>query len=97
MNVTSGSTDALKVAIAKHGPVSVGIDASHKSLSFYSSGVYFEPKCGNTLDDLVSKVLIGCDVGFNLSKIWFRRIYLFKCFKDSEFIGKLKGCNVAKS
>ena len=69
MNVTSGSTDALKVAIAKHGPVSVGIDASHKSLSVYSSGVYFEPKCGNTLDDLVSKVLIGCDVGFNLSKI----------------------------
>ena len=53
VNVTSGSLDALKVAIAKHGPVSVGIDASHKSLSFYSSGVYFEPTCGNTLDDLV--------------------------------------------
>ena len=54
VNVTSGSLDALKIAIAKHGPVSVGIDASHKSLSFYSSGVYFEPKCGNTLDDLVN-------------------------------------------
>ena len=38
MNVTSGSNDALKVAIAKHGPISVGIDASHKSLSFYSKG-----------------------------------------------------------
>ena len=45
MNVTSGSVDALKVAIAAHGPVSVAIDASHKSLSFYSNGVYFEEKC----------------------------------------------------
>ena len=49
MNETSGDLDALKVAIAKHGLVSVGIDAAHKSLSFYSSGVYFEPKCGNSL------------------------------------------------
>ena len=38
MNVTSGSEEALKVAIASRGPVSVAIDASHKSLSFYSNG-----------------------------------------------------------
>ena len=46
VNVTSGDLQALKVAMAKHGPISVAIDASHKSLSFYSSGVYYEPKCG---------------------------------------------------
>ena len=38
VNVTSGSEEALKVAIASRGPVSVAIDASHKSLSFYSNG-----------------------------------------------------------
>ena len=38
VNVTSGSTEALKVAIASRGPVSVAIDAGHKSLSFYSHG-----------------------------------------------------------
>lgn len=46
VNVTSGSEEMLKVAIATHGPTAVGIDASHKSFSFYSDGVYFEPKCG---------------------------------------------------
>ena len=36
----------LKVAIVTHGPTAVGIDASHKSFSFYSDGVYYEPQCG---------------------------------------------------
>ena len=45
VNVTSGDLYALKIAIAKHGPVSVAMDASHKSLS-YANGVYYEPKCG---------------------------------------------------
>lgn len=45
-NVTSGDADALKLALFKHGPVAVGIDASHRSFVFYSSGVYYEPDCG---------------------------------------------------
>ena len=57
VNVTSGDNNALKVAMAKHGPISVGIDASHKSLSFYANGVYYEPKCGNRPDDLDHAVL----------------------------------------
>lgn len=44
VNVTQNDHDALKLAIIKHGPISVAIDASHKTLSFYSHGVYFEPK-----------------------------------------------------
>ena len=46
VNVTSGDLNALKVALYKYGPISVGIDASHPSLSFYANGVYYEPKCG---------------------------------------------------
>lgn len=57
VNVTSGDLDALKVAIATKGPISVAIDASHKSLSFYSNGVYFEPDCGNSPDSLDHAVL----------------------------------------
>ena len=75
MNVTSGSLEALKVAIAARGPVSVAIDAGHKSLSFYSngqsvrratfptisaSGVYYEPECSSTdLDHAVLAVGYG--------------------------------------
>lgn len=44
VNVTSGDPNALKVALLKHGPISVAIDASHKTFSFYSHGVYYEPK-----------------------------------------------------
>lgn len=44
INVTENSPDALKVAMLKNGPISVAIDASHKTFSFYSHGVYYEPK-----------------------------------------------------
>lgn len=48
----------MKVALLKHGPISVAIDASHKAFSFYSKGVYFEPKCGNKEDELDHAVLV---------------------------------------
>jgi len=57
VNVTSGDVDSLKVAIAGHGPVSVAIDASHPSLSFYSSGVYYEEKCSSDIAGLDHAVL----------------------------------------
>ena len=37
--------------------MSVAIDASHKSLSFYSNGVYYEEKCSNDIDGLDHAVL----------------------------------------
>ena len=46
-NVTSGDAQALRLAIAQQGPISVAIDASHLSFVFYSNGVYYEPACGN--------------------------------------------------
>lgn len=49
--------DSLQVAIAGHGPVSVAIDAAHRSLSFYSNGIYYEEKCNNNIDGLDHAVL----------------------------------------
>lgn len=57
VNITQYDQQALTFAIAHMGPVSVGIDASHLSLSFYANGVYYEPKCGNKPDDLDHAVL----------------------------------------
>ena len=62
VNVTSGDNAALKVALAQHGPMSVSIDAGHRSLSFYSRGVYYEKDCNNTpegLDHSVAAVGYG--------------------------------------
>lgn len=42
VNVTSNDQNAMKMAILKHGPISVAIDASHKTFSFYSNGVYYD-------------------------------------------------------
>ncbi|CAF3373464.1 unnamed protein product [Rotaria socialis] len=57
VNVTQSDVEALKLALVKKGPVSVAIDAAHKSFVFYASGVYYEPKCGNTPEDLDHAVL----------------------------------------
>lgn len=57
VNITSGSIDALKEAIATKGPCAVGIDASHLSFVFYANGVYYEPSCGNKPEDLDHAVL----------------------------------------
>lgn len=48
------------MAIFKHGPISVAIDASHRTFSFYANGVYYEPQwfvC-TYIDDLKLFILI---------------------------------------
>ncbi|XP_030385247.1 digestive cysteine proteinase 1 [Scaptodrosophila lebanonensis] len=57
VNVTSNDSTAFKVALLKHGPISVAIDASPKTFSFYSHGVYYEPECKNDVDGLDHAVL----------------------------------------
>eukprot|EP00803_Ostreobium_quekettii_P009835 evm.model.scf_2354.1 EVM.evm.TU.scf_2354.1 scf_2354:41-4876(-) len=54
---------ALKKAVALHGPVSVGIDASSMAFMFYAGGIFDEP-CGDYLDH---GVLL---VGYHAPKDW---------------------------
>ncbi|KAI1297897.1 Counting factor associated protein D [Halotydeus destructor] len=57
VNVTSYDPEALQVALFNNGPVTIGIDASQKSFSFYSNGVYYDPNCGSTPEALDHQVL----------------------------------------
>jgi len=57
VNVTSGDISDLQDALYSRGPISVSIDASPPSFSFYSSGVYYEEECKNGVNDLDHTVL----------------------------------------
>jgi len=64
VDVSSGfffkTEHALASAVATVGPVPVAIDASHRSLMFYSGGVYYEPSCSAwNLDHAVMAVGYG--------------------------------------
>ncbi|KAI2805444.1 hypothetical protein BLOT_004441 [Blomia tropicalis] len=67
-NVTRGDPESMKVALFNHGPVTVSIDASLKTFSFYSHGVYYDPKCSSeNLDHSVLAVGYG---ELNGEKYW---------------------------
>ena len=57
-NTAPGDESELVMAIAEHGPISVAIDASHKSFTFYSHGVYYEPACGEQVHSKKTQKLI---------------------------------------
>ncbi|XP_030750820.1 cathepsin L1-like [Sitophilus oryzae] len=49
---------ALEEAVGTLGPIAAAIDASKTGFQFYSDGVYLDPECGNTTDDINHAVLI---------------------------------------
>ncbi len=61
VNITPFDAVAVKTALVNEGPISIAIDAAHKSLVFYDHGLYVEPECKYGVNDLDHAVLL---VGF---------------------------------
>ncbi|XP_067674117.1 procathepsin L-like [Haliotis asinina] len=60
VDIRKGSESDLKSAVGSVGPVSVAIDASHRSFQLYKGGVYSERRCSTTnLDHAVLVVGYG--------------------------------------
>ncbi|XP_050527447.1 digestive cysteine proteinase 1 [Daktulosphaira vitifoliae] len=70
VNVTPNDEEALKSALVNHGPISIAIYASLKSFSFYSNGVYYDPKCLNDPKQMNHAVLLVGYGDLNGSPYW---------------------------
>nr|RLV76480.1 hypothetical protein DV515_00016933 [Chloebia gouldiae] len=62
--IPEGNEKALKRAVARIGPISVGIDASLPSFQFYSRGVYYDESCNaDNINHAVLAVGYGAQKG----------------------------------
>jgi len=68
-NVTSDQ-EALKHAIVTYGPVTIALDASQPTFTFYSHGVYYDEKCKNSPNDLDHQVLAVGYVHMDGKLVW---------------------------
>lgn len=60
MDIPDGDEKRLQEAIANVGPISVAIDATHESFWYYSSGIYYEPKCN---EDKINHAMLAVGYG----------------------------------
>uniref|UniRef100_A0AC35TTN8 Pept_C1 domain-containing protein n=1 Tax=Rhabditophanes sp. KR3021 TaxID=114890 RepID=A0AC35TTN8_9BILA len=71
--IKRGDEDALKAAIATQGPISISIQANHKSLMNYKNGIWTEPTCNKEkLDHAVLAVGYGTDPKTKQDYYWVK-------------------------
>lgn len=58
----AGDEDLLKIALAKHGPISIAVDASLSSFQSYKRGVFYDQKCSLNVNHAVLLVGYGRDI-----------------------------------
>ena len=82
-DIPRGSNEGLKDAVNSVGPISVAMDASHRSFQSYKSGIYHESQCSSMkLDHGVLVVGYGNEGGTDYwlvknswGKIWGMKGY----------------------
>ena len=77
VNVKRDSEDALQVAVATKGPVSIEFNASLESFQFYQSGVYDDPACSASLIDHAATI-VGYGIVDNIGHIGQQRLQYWK-------------------
>lgn len=94
MDIKSQNEDDLQKAVATEGPISVAIDASHRSFQLYKSGVYKEPECSSVrLDHGVLAVGYGTEdsdywlVKNSWGTSWGKEGYVMMARNDKNMCG----------
>lgn len=52
-NITSGNVTEMKMALALYGPLTVLINTRPRSFKFYDSGIYYDKRCGKSINILI--------------------------------------------
>ena len=74
VNLPANNEQALLVAVATIGPISVTINALSSDFQFYSSGIFNSPSCGTTQSHAVAVVAYGNSTSIGKGEYWVVKV-----------------------